>query len=377
MRSSWAQPSLSRDFALLAAAIVFLLLLLSAWVAWVTYTTHSARIVSELEKEADRIDRTLEREIENAGYLLNAIGQQITQLDTKNLDEVARLLKTFDSHKPVYAVWSWTGSRREVVVSSNKGVLERPVSVADRDYVQKSQENPWAIHIGRPIQGRVSGKWVIPVGMGISDATGKYIGTLVASVDINALTEQISHLIKREGISFAIMSRTLVPLTVVSGNEHFIEEHFPPEMLRALNINEHPKGLLSKAPLFTGGGIYSYFQVSSRYPYVILVGYDTGHSDVMIRNQLWPRLIQITALASFLLLFLWIVRVRIIKPVVELTESAASVARGGAFTPLKNAGAQEIDALAGQIDRIADYILERKRVEEELRDKLTQAYEKR
>ncbi len=373
MKPSWAQPSLSRDFALLSVAIISLLLLLSAWVTWVTYTTHSRQIIAELEQEAARIDRTLERDIENAGYLLNAIGRQLTRLDTNDLRTVGQLLKAFDSRKPVYEVWSWVDHSQRVVVSSNKGVMDQPVNVADRDYIHKTMDMPWQAQIGRPIQGRVSGKWVIPIGMGITDDTGRYLGTLVASIDIGALTEQIGYLIEREGISFAVMSRTFLPLTVVSANPRFVEENFSQQRLSSLNVAEHPKGVLSRAPLFARAGIYSYYQVSNHYPYVILVGYDNAFSTSQIRSQLWPRLVQIVALACFLLLFLWIVRARIIKPVVELTQVAARVARGEGFRPMQQMGPEEIDSLARQIERTGEYIAERRHVEEELREKLAEA----
>ena len=78
------------------------------------------------------------------------------------------------------------------------------------------------MQIGRPIEGRVSGRWVIPVAMGLTDYTGKFIGTILISIDINELTEQISTLVKRDGISFAIISKTLIPLTQVSDDNNFL-----------------------------------------------------------------------------------------------------------------------------------------------------------
>ncbi len=369
-KHSWAKPSLSRDFALLAGAIIALLLLLSAWVTWTTYSAHSERIKKEVEKEAVRVDSTLEREIDTAGYLLHAMGQQITYMGKQDLQGIARLLKAFDARKPMYEVWSWTNTMQQVTVSSNKGVLDEPVNVSDRTYIQKSQTFPWQAQIGDPVHGRVSNRWVIPIGMGITDSTGKYLGTLIASIDINALAEQIGYLIRREGIGFAITSRNFEPLTVMAENPEFMEEHFPSDTLHHLDVNEKPKGMISSAQLIIGGRDYSFYQISARYPYVILVGYNANYSDRQVQAQLWPRLIQILALACFLLLFLWVVRVRIIKPVVSLTESAAAMARGKPFVPPSYIGPQEVLALSEQIECIGEYLEERRRVEEELRAKI-------
>ncbi len=80
MRGYWAQPSLSRDFALLAAAIVVVLFTISAWVSYTTYTRHTEEIASELEKEAARVERTLGAEMESANYMLTALVKQIAKL---------------------------------------------------------------------------------------------------------------------------------------------------------------------------------------------------------------------------------------------------------------------------------------------------------
>src|SRR5262245_48282550 len=144
-RTTWAQPSLSRDFALLSAAIVFVMLFISVWVAWITYVKHSERIISELDKETSRIERTLETQVQCTGYLLTALGRQIALSDTKDLPAIARLLKSFSSGNSMFALWSWSDPLHNIVVSSSRGVLDKPVNVADRDYVQKSEIEPWTL----------------------------------------------------------------------------------------------------------------------------------------------------------------------------------------------------------------------------------------
>ena len=372
MRSSWAQPSLSRDFALLSAAVLFTLVLISGWVTYTTYMRHSERVTSDLEKESIRIERTLASEMNNASYMLTALGRQIVLDPNRDYVRLAQMLKSFDSKGYIYTIFSWVNPDQRLVVSSNRGVLEEPVDISDRDYVQKGAVDPWKMHIGRPIEGRVSGRWVIPVAMGITDYTGKFIGTIMISIDIGTLTDQISNLVKRDGISFAIASKTLVPLTQVSENKNFVTDNFPTQKLVNVEFSENPSGLITRGSLFFGSENYAYYRVSDTYPYIIILGYDASYSDETVRTLLWSRLLQLLGMAIFFMLFLWIVRVRVIKPVLNMTDLIAKVAKGeGYVAPSRKGPAPvEIGALAAQVQHVSQYIDENKRVEDELRNKL-------
>jgi hypothetical protein len=369
-KSHWSQPSLSRDFSILAGVILFVLVVLSAWITWSTYTAQSSRISEDLQKEATRIDNTLARELKNAEFLLHAISKQVANIPPNNTTAIARLLQAYQEPGGVVAMWAWTNANQELAVSSNLGVLEKPVNVADREHIQKAVAEPGQVQISGPIAGRVSKRWVIPISIGITDDTGKQTGVLAASIDIGVITEELSYIVKREGVSFAVISKSLIQLTEVSETPDFVDTYFPKAMLESINIKTAPSGIVSRSKLFSSDQIYAYYQVSTRYPYILLVGYDSGYSDNAIRTQLLPRLLQIGSIAVFLIMFLWIVRVRILKPIVTLETIAADLTRGKPYTHDALRGPVEIDSLATQIAKVSDFILERERLETELRDKL-------
>ncbi len=370
MKGYWGQPSLFRDFTLLSAAVIFVLLLLSSLVAYTTYTSYSERIITDLEKESQRIERTLASEMQSANYMLTALGRQIIVANDNDLVKLARILKSFDNSGYIYSIFSWVSTDQQVVVSSNKGVLDEPVNISDRDYVKKSFAEPWKMHIGRPIEGRVSGRWVVPVAMGLTDYTGKLIGTIMISIDINSLTEKLTMLVKREGISFAIMSKTLLTLTQVSDDKDFVSHNFPNQQLSDITkLSDNQSGVITQGSLFFGTDTYSYYRVSQDYPYVILLSYDSHYSTETLRGMLWSRIIQFLAISSFLVIFLWIMRNRIIKPVLKLTAMATGVAKGETGMQTVVEGPEEIRELSKQIYRIGEYIDENRRVEDELRNK--------
>lgn len=367
MKTTQARPSLSRDFVLLSVVIMFMLCLASLWVAYVSYEEHSDKTIALLENEAVRIDRVLIVEIKNASYLLESLGRQISQYGMPDKKEhISRLLRSFNDDARKDDIFLWVTPGQHVAVSSNRGILAKPVDVADRDYVKKSLAEPWKIQIGRPIFGRVSEKWVLPISMGLTDFNGKYIGSIVVSLDINALTSEIRNDIQHRGVSFAILSRTLSPLTGIGNSDAAQEKPLPTEDLTDIDFDVKPSGVLLRADVFRRNKGYALYEVSSKYPYVILIGYDGDAGAAEATALMWPKLSMVLFNAVVLLLLLWAVRQRVIRPVDSLAESVENIVRGEDFTPLKGTVPAEIEYLSDQIRKLSDYLKERERVEEEL-----------
>ncbi len=374
MRISWAQPSLSRDFALLSMAVLFVLALVSGWVTYETYEKHYKKVTTDLGKEAIRIDRVLSTELGNASYMLASLGRQIIIDPERDYTKLAQSLKAFDNKNHIYSIFSWSNIDKKMVISSNSGVLEEPVDISDRDFIQEAGTDSWKMHIGRPIEGRVSERWVIPVAMGITDSTGKFIGIIAISLDIAVLTKQIQDVVGREGISFSVMNRDknndLITLMEVSYNNNSIGNNFPKQMIENIDFDKNQAGLITKGSLVWGTGIYSYYRASENFPYVILMGYDANYSDETVRTMLWSRLLQMLAIAIFFVMFLWIVRVRVVNPVLNMTDTIASIVRGEKFTHVSKKSSVEIEDMAAQVKKVSKYIDETRRIENELRNKM-------
>ena len=368
-RISWAQPSLYRDFALLSSLVFFVLLVVSGWITYTTYEKHSDKITRELEKEALRIDHAINSEMESANYMLSSLGRQIVIDNNHDYTKLAQSLKSFDTKGYIYTIFSWTDINQRMVVSSNKGVLEEPVDISDRDFIQHAALDSWKMHIGRSIEGRVSGRWVIPAGMGITDYTGKFLGIISLSIDIGALTDKIKSIVKRDGISFAIVSRSLIPISEVSDDKSFLTNDFTKKLVD-IDLSKNPNGLISKGNLLWGTGNYAYYQLSENYPYVVMIGYDTNYGDEEVRNLLWYRLLQLFIIAVFLVLVLWVVRVRVIKPILDITNMVVSIIRGDKFSHHNKTGSVEIEGLVAQIGHVSEYINETKRIQDELNNKI-------
>lgn len=362
------QPSLSRDFTLLSVFIIFILVLVSVWVTIETTQNYRRDVAKQMEAESLRLDRALIVEIENASYILESVGRQIQATGTENHESIAQLFFSFaKTEGPKRAIFSWISKDQMLTVSSNLGVLDKPIDVSDRDYLKKSIAEPWKVHIGRPIDGRLSQKWVLPLSLGLTDTNGTYSGTVIVALDSEKLGDDIARTLKDSGVRFAITNTALTLLTQNQAAEKFFKGTFDPQRLSTIDFEKHPSGQYSDGSLFDATKSYATYERSSQYPYIIFLGLDPTKAQAGLRTQLLPRLFQLIVIAVFLLFVLYTVRRRIIQPVMALTTQTASIVRGEKFDEEETIGPMEIEQLGHEIKRLYDYIEERRRVESELR----------
>ncbi len=366
MKASASNPSLSRDFVLLSLVIVVFLAAVSVLVAYRTYEDHAQNVIGHMESESLRIDRALIVEIENSSYLLESLARQISQIGPDNLNGIARLLRSFNDQAHRDDVFSWIDANQQVVVSSNRGILGKPIDVSDRDYIKKALTEPWKIQIGRPIQGRVSERWVLPICLGLTDYRGNHVGAILSSVDLVGLTDELRKVIREIGIDFSIYSTTLNPLTETNDKDIFTPRETIEESLKKIDFKKKPTGALTRADLFHPDELFTFYEVSTEYPYVIVVSHDPERSKSVVHTSLRGKLMQVFWIALLLVAILWIIRSKIIKPVLNLCEIVADIARGKRYRPLEKHGPVEIEVLSQQIKKIDEYLEERRRKENEL-----------
>jgi signal transduction histidine kinase len=368
MPLSSRNSSVSRDFILLFAVIMGIIVLVAVWVAYKTFENYSENVVSEMEDEAMRMDRSLSVDIKNASYLLESLARQIVQMGADNPEKISLLLRSFDtSNNANKDEFAWVDSDQEIIITSSSGLLEKTINVSDRDYVKKSLAKPWQVHIGRPLRARISERWVLPISVGVTDYRGDFVGILLLSMDIESLATELSDMLRQSGMQFAVFTPTL---TLIADSEKIAEEDIydrsKSTALTEMDFSKQRKGLLSSPQIFSPETTFVYYEYSAYYPYVIYLTYDPITNRDKIYPLLQARLVQILVIAVFLLALLWMVRTRIIKPVERLCDITAGIAAGRGYKPMPKGGPIEIESLANQIRKLSDYISEQHRIEQEL-----------
>lgn len=361
--------SFSRDFLVLAVAVAFLLVLLTAWISYASYIDHRERLIEQMHGDAVRLDRTLGQDIEQAGYLLESISRQILHVNPNNKHEIATILRSFDTKGTVYNIFAWADAKQRITVSSTAGVLPNSMDVSDRDYIKKSLILPWKLHIGRPIEGRASGKWVVPIGMGVQDYKGRYLGTVITSLNIDKLTDQFKTIIDDEKVDFGVLTHTFLEVTEASSAPDFINNYFPLSALQKIDFSQAARGEFSEADVSAEEYRLTYYEQSAEYPFLFLLGRDTAADWQPFFLMMGQRLLPLLLIAIFSAGALLVIRQRVIQPLAQLGKESERLLRGEQLTTSVR-GPAEITFLGKQLQQISAFIQERRRIEFEQKAKL-------
>lgn len=111
------------------------------------------------------------------------------------------------------------GNMLQSAIRSNGEFItpERIINISDRGYFRHlstmdSGHFPHS-HIGQPIKGRISGKWLLPVGMAIYSTGGTFDGIILATIDLHSMWQEFY-----EGFKLAADNS----IALVSGDGYFM-----------------------------------------------------------------------------------------------------------------------------------------------------------
>lgn len=86
----------------------------------------------------------------------------------------------------------WVDSNKYLIASS-AGKVVKPIDLSSRDYLEKTQLNPWQLQVGKSVVGALSGQNVLPFAVGAFGENGHHLGTAVLSVRIENLINKLSY----------------------------------------------------------------------------------------------------------------------------------------------------------------------------------------
>lgn len=366
---SRVRASFVRDFAVLAVAVGALILVLGGWIAYASYLDYRQLLVSKMREGATRLEQAFVFDVEQASYLLESIARQALQDETRSLDNIAGFLRSFNTEGGVFHLFAWADADLRITATSAAGVLKRPLDISDRDYVKRSLIQPWKVHIGRPVEGRLTGKWILPIALGVSDTEGKFLGLVLASISIDKLTAQLERALAAPAIGFGMTTATFLTVAESARQADFINTYFPPTSRQKIAASRASRGELATESDSGGGIRVPYFQRLAGRPFVFLLSMDiVSHLPAFLR-LLAERLMPLLLIASFALVVLLVIRNRVIRPLVDLTAETERIIRGEAAS-IKVNGPMEIVYLGRQIQQLSAYIQERRRIEFEQKAKL-------
>ncbi|MCW8915774.1 MAG: ATP-binding protein [Magnetovibrio sp.] len=135
-----------------------------------------------------------EATFEAIGLHLEAIDNSISLKAMPPMSEEATHLMAghVDSYGPLYSmnVFNAAGDMVQSAIPKKGGgyLRPKPINIFDREYFQAfvsaTNLGKSGLFVGRPIQGRVTGDWIVPVARQRLDVNGKFSGIVLATIEL-------------------------------------------------------------------------------------------------------------------------------------------------------------------------------------------------
>lgn len=371
--SFYKKNSFTRIFVVIAFFIALSALLFSAFLMSKIVRIHNDVITLRLENQASLIERTFTNSIDSAAYLITLVSQQIRQngADPKYLKI---LLPSFQSQtedentKKIlsFSMFSWVNSDFKLLVSSKLGILPRPIDLFEDQYWHMVKANSGTIQLGFPIGGYISGQWVIPIAIGVTDVQGHYLGGVALGLDIYYLLKKLESVRTLEGISFAVIDKRNLEVIARSSNHHLNSKEIS-SLFEKVELSENTSKHLTHSYYFKKNTFDSYYQLS-KYPYIIHVIYDKKLSNAEWYHAISFVLGEFLFITFAAVLFLYGIRKILVNPIVSLSDAVDQISCGKEEVFIPNSNIYEIRNLSKNIRKVQQLILSEQQAQKALQE---------
>jgi two-component system sensor histidine kinase ChiS len=251
------------------------------------------KIQTAMEMESTRLERALTDRVEHTFAIIKNINSQIAKNPSnKHINEILTRFKSSPELSDTFSwtIFSWANAQNKITVDSEYGIMKKPFDLSGRDYISFTKIDPQKFHLGMPVFGSTSKKWMIPGGVGAVDKNGKYLGALTIGFEINSLARSLHKAIQNYNVGFELLNNQGTPILYANNSAFGISENDEKKNLA-------PASMLDKAAA-TELGTYSDINLwknehgflvkkLSNFPYFLFLKYD----EKAIRNGVWKGLI--------------------------------------------------------------------------------------
>lgn len=349
--------------------VIVITVLIGSTYFFLSKKNYSDKILSTLQNQSSRIEKTLVDNIEYSAYLMKYINIQIRDRNKRDLSYINKILSSFELKKNTtsevpWNMFSWVDEKMNLCVNSTFGIVN-PISIADRAYAPFMVSDPGVIHFGKPSHGKISGQWIIPSGMGVVDKNGKYIGGVVFGFQIERLSTKLLQSITDGSTTFAIFD---LDGEQIMNSENFVSN---PELFSLVKnaINSGQKtGELTKFLTFGNNENYGFYRKLEKYPFLVVTKYDSSLTKKEMMALVYPYLFELLVIFIVLGGTFYFLKLTIISPIIQLSKASGSIAQDREDrVQMPESKIAEIVELTNQVKLIEHYkikLLQSKKMQE-------------
>lgn len=275
------------------------------------------RVHNILEMQATKLESSLIDRVEHTFAIIKNMNSQIAKNPTNKI-YINQILEKFKTSPDLsdsfsWTLFSWANSHHQITVDAQYGILEKTLDLSRRDYIPLTVEKPEEFHLGNPVLGSTSKKWMIPGGVGAIDKNGKYLGALTIGFELNSLARSLHKSLQNDDVGFELIDQK--GSTILYGyNASFglskgslVDVDLIKSILAKLKYNTDQVSF-SDISLFKNRHALLVRKIKD-FPYYLVVRYD----DTKLTNELWMEFISrsielllLSAMAAILLIFIYL-----------------------------------------------------------------------
>lgn len=356
--------SLEKQFWVSAAIILLSFSIISNYFWRDAAEIREKNILTQLSTQTTKLEKNFTDTIDYTKYLMEYIGRQIDVVGEKNNIEINKIFSSFRLSPEVneilpWNMYSWIDQDGNLVVNSSKGILDSPIIINDRNYLIYSKQSPWHIFFDKPSFGKVSGNWIIPSAMGITNKNGEYIGTIVFGFNIASTTLKLENILQDPNIAFAIIDNE-GQILIEGGGFRMSENKIIQEKFRNLDLNQTDYAILTKYNFFKKDAGYSTIKKFPRYDFFLITAYNHDSISQQINQSILSYIIDSSIVIIISLFLVYMLYKKVGLPIfLYLAKAADNIAKGKTDVFLKKTNIKEIDLLASSLTNIEGLIRSR------------------
>ncbi len=378
----------STDYLIVLTFITLGIVLLSTIFGIFTYKNALSSKRNSLEQNALKAEAVISEIINEHHWQIRSIADKIMKSggDIHYINQVISEQNKFDTNSNFDQFLNqkdlfWVNSDDEIVIKNKLGILNFPQKISKSYEVFNSKEEPWKLNISRDLPSFKNDYSLILTSFGVTDANGKYLGSIVSSIDVNmiqnALIKEFSELQNSKINILSSYDNTLVLQS--ESSEKLSDQKFFTHKLGNLDYEKNQSDFLDEE-IEDEEIRFSYYKKLSNYPLVILSGYDRNLYNRNLIKSLLEAIYPSILVGTLLIVVLFLFYKRIVQPVNHLAAIAKRIGTENEFSGIKfpKINSPEIFSLAKTLVKIkAQKIKEQKQYSElnKTKDALEEAVE--
>jgi len=274
--------------------------------------------------EAYRIERNLMEDLSQTSRLMSFLGKKIESHDSKNLESIVAFLKEANvfkvksmSGEEEIAYFDWINYAGLLVATGKTGILLDPPDVSYRPYFKKCRKLPWLLHVSPPDQSVYQNTRILPVGLGVTDDAGNFLGLISAGLKVSHLADLIEKVLESPYTRFLILQEDSIVIMSSERAETLSKEDFL--LSEKLLVN---KTLLDfTISFFQNHTLYAYEKKMSQFPYRILTGITTEGAKEELIRQIFPYFLGFLIMATGCIFVFFYFRKKHMLEIYKLTQN--------------------------------------------------------